>query len=157
MTVSTLCLNHPHVGCWHVAPGFWHGRLQVADVWVLTVTGLWLNIHTKREIQGIQIWRTGRPNIFWPEIYVLLQPIVDGLSGVARSPILHQDDILVVGEVDPGEHVRLQDQFQVVLSPHSEARFEEDWRHFYPIGSDMAKHHYLLWLLKGFHFWRLQP
>ncbi len=81
-------------------------------------------------------------------------PFLDGLSCVARSPILHQDDILVVGEVDPGEHVRMQDQFQVVFSPHSEARFEEDWQHFYPVRSDKAKHPYLLWLLKGFHFWR---
>ena len=50
--------------------------------------------------------------------------------------------------------VRLQDQFQVVFSPHSEARLEEDWRHFEPVRSNKAKHHYLIWLLKGFHFWR---
>ncbi len=32
-----------------------------------------------------------------PEICVLFQPILEGLCVVARSPVLHQDDILVVG------------------------------------------------------------
>ena len=58
----------------------------------------------------------------WPEIKVFLEPVLDHVRGVTGGPVLHQDHIPCVIEVglDPGEHMSLKDQLQVLLGPHPE-------------------------------------
>ena len=59
---------------------------------------------------------------FWAEIKVCLEPVLDHVLGVTGGPVLNQDQIPCVIEVglDPGEHMSLKDQLQVLLDSHPE-------------------------------------
>ena len=58
-------------------------------------------------------------------------PVLDKVCGVAGGPILHEDHSLVIIEVvlDPGQHMGIQHQLQLVLGPHPEPYWEVDWVH----------------------------
>ena len=84
-----------------------------------------------------------RPDIFWPVINGVPQPVLDEVGSVAVLPALHQDGLRWVQKVglDPVEDIWLQNLGQVHLSPHPEADPQGVWMDLQAISSDQPKHH----------------
>ena len=127
----------------HVGPDLVDGGLEGLGVGVLFDVDLGLDVRPYGEVQGIEVRRARRPNIFGPKIDASPEPVLDEVRGVAGGPVLHEDHVVVVVEVllDPGQHVGLQHQLQVVLCPHPEPDWQVDRIHFETVGGDQAKHH----------------
>ncbi len=119
----------------HLGPLLGDGNLQRVDVGVLLGTGPCLNIRPYGKVQRIEIRRAGWPNLLRPVRDVLKKPLLNCLCSVTWSTVLHEDDVIVVGEVtlDPRFDMGDQDAVQVLFSPHPEAGLEKDWWHLFAV------------------------
>ena len=72
----------------HRSPWTINGRLQLLYTAVANFTSLALNMRPDAVVEGVQVRRLWRPEVFRPKAHVWSQPLLNNFCGVCRRTIL---------------------------------------------------------------------
>ena len=93
------------------------------------------NIRPNAEVQGVQVRAVGWPDLFWPELdVVVLQPLLSLFGSMARSAVLHEHVVgpQAIGMLNPRFNFGFED-LNVLIRVDPGPDREEVWRHPFAI------------------------